>query len=529
MKVRKGCIYFLVGLFLILCLEGVTQEICDNGKDDDSDRLTDLQDPDCRCRYKGFGNLVQNSSFEAFNHCPATYSFDNDARIADGWQYGTYTNGHEANYYHNFSCTTDSVLVMHYIPPALPLPNGRAFISIRQDLYRKRNFQETDIAKIYIGQCLQAPLQPRTPYTLTFSAGRFQSHDDRTFKYKTEPFTVAVFGHADCNAAPFGAPYAKSNGCPANYTGWMLLGKTTLQSNGAWVEGQIDFTVSQDIRVIEIGPDCSLLNPSTELTDSTTLLDFYVYYLDDFHLLPTKAFQPPRIRGASGDPCAKDSLLLAPASMNATYQWYKDSIAIAGATGKTYLVPPSGRTATYSVRVIGDIGCFVSEPFSMQPTELARLRLPADTLLCKGDSVQLTPLLNGILYSWNGNQDSKVQVGEAGVYTIVADANGCTRTFTVAVHELDCKNSTIYIPNAFTPNGDGKNDVFRIPPETNLKVNTFSVFNRWGNPVFSTSNNTGWDGTFNGKHSPAGTYVYLIKGRLNNQERILKGTVLLIR
>ncbi len=141
---------------------------------------------------------------------------------------------------------------------------------------------------------------------------------------------------ADCNAVPFGEPYAYSNGCPANYPGWVLLGKMTIHSKGKWVQSRIDFTVPSDINVIEIGPDCSILNPDTDLADSTTYLDFYVYYLDDLHLLPTKDFHFTSIQNQNGNSCATDSVLTVPEIANASYQWYKNSIAITGATGNSY-------------------------------------------------------------------------------------------------------------------------------------------------------------------------------------------------
>ena len=530
MHLCKRLPYILQLFCLLAALNLSAQEICDNGIDDDNNGLVDLKDPGCQCRLNVSGNLLQNASFESFNHCPVNYTYFSDSNIADHWQYGTYTNSNEAWYYHNLSCTYDSSQIMEFIPPSLPLPDGKAFMSIRQYVYRKANMQETDIAKTYIGQCLQSPLTPGEQYTLTFSAGRFQSNDDSDFKYKMDPITVALFGHSNCNAVPFGETYAHSNGCPANYQGWILLGKIKIASNGEWVQGRIDFKVPHDINTIQIGPDCSLLNPSTELPDSTTLLDYYVYFLDDFHLLPTKAFHFPHIQGASGDPCLQDSLLNAPAFPNASYQWYKDSIAIAGATGMQYLAPKNNGLVTYNVRIVKEGACAISEPYVINRNELARLQMPADTLLCNGDQLQLVPALEGVSYTWNGNRSDNVQVSKAGIYQITAQANDCIKVFTVNVKAVDCTNSNLYIPNAFTPNGDGINDVFRVPPELPIKVIRFSVFDRWGHVVFSTTGNgTGWDGTCNGKESPPGTYVYYIKGVVGTKERIMKGVVVLIR
>jgi gliding motility-associated-like protein len=87
------------------------------------------------------------------------------------------------------------------------------------------------------------------------------------------------------------------------------------------------------------------------------------------------------------------------------------------------------------------------------------------------------------------------------------------------------------LPNAFTPNGDGKDDVFRIPPFVNIHLAEFEVFDRWGTRVFATQSiSQGWDGTFAGHPAPAGTYVYYINGTDTRGAAFTrKGTVLLVR
>lgn len=519
---------FFMLLLCLASLQGFNQEICNNSKDDDGDGLIDLRDPDCQCRFTVAGNLLQNGSFEAFTHCP-TYIYDSDFNIITGWRFGTYTNLSEAIYYHNFGCVQDSGFVMTYIPPVRPLLGGKAFVAIQQSVYRKPNFKETDIAKTYISQCLQQPLQAGEQYTLSFYAGRFQSSDDVDFKYKTEAFAVAVFGHADCKAVPFGQPNVKSNGCPSNYPGWTLLGKAIVQSKGSWVQSHINFTAPPGINVVAIGPDCSLVNPNTELPDSTTRADFYTYYLDDLHLLRTKEFPFAYIQTISGDPCAGDSLLTAPDLAGVTYQWYKNGIALIGATQNAYRVPEH-TTATYNVRIVAADTCFVTEPFFFQPDLLSGLHIPSDSFFCKGDVLTLAPSLNNVVYNWNGNMGAAVTVTAPGLYTIEAiGANGCAKTFTTTVQEQDC-NSPVNMPNAFTPNGDGNNDVFRIPKSSFIRLNEFAVYDRWGRKVFSTKNKSvGWTGTNGNKLCPVGTYVYLIRGWLTNKAVEVKGTVTLIR
>ena len=89
------------------------------------------------------------------------------------------------------------------------------------------------------------------------------------------------------------------------------------------------------------------------------------------------------------------------------------------------------------------------------------------------------------------------------------------------------------VPNAFTPNGDGLNDYFRIfgtPPENITKYN-FRIFNRWGQMIFSTTNiEDGWDGKLNGQYCPAGVYAWEIFYETSKKTKITnRGTVMLIR
>ena len=87
------------------------------------------------------------------------------------------------------------------------------------------------------------------------------------------------------------------------------------------------------------------------------------------------------------------------------------------------------------------------------------------------------------------------------------------------------------IPNAFTPNGDGLNDIFRIPAGALKTLNSFTIFDQFGKLVFVTTDiSKGWDGTIRSYPAATGTYVYIIKAVNNNNESvILKGTIVLIR
>ncbi len=109
--------------------------------------------------------------------------------------------------------------------------------------------------------------------------------------------------------------------------------------------------------------------------------------------------------------------------------------------------------------------------------------------------------------------------------------DGCSNTATVRIG-VD-KTVHDFIPTAFTPNGDGKNDVFRVANLTTQKLLEFRVFNRWGEEVFATSDKTqGWDGTWKGEPQASGTYTYLVRMIYPDNPLKVKmytGSVMLIR
>jgi gliding motility-associated-like protein len=112
----------------------------------------------------------------------------------------------------------------------------------------------------------------------------------------------------------------------------------------------------------------------------------------------------------------------------------------------------------------------------------------------------------------------------------VRDTVGCADSafVTVRIFKTDPR---IFVPTAFTPNGDGKNDSFRPIAAGIDKILYFRVFNRWGQLVFETTQNgKGWDGKINGKDQGTGVYVWVVKAvDYLGKEFFAKGTTVLIR
>lgn len=137
-----------------------------------------------------------------------------------------------------------------------------------------------------------------------------------------------------------------------------------------------------------------------------------------------------------------------------------------------------------------------------------------EVFLCEGIPVVLhAPDCDSCTYNWNtGSMNDSLKVTQEGIYWLMVDnRNGCTSVDSIFVDEVKC-NCTIYIPNAFTPNADGRNETFRAEYDCEIENFNFSIFNRWGEMVFESKViSGGWSGSYNGQKVPEGTYVYVIK------------------
>jgi gliding motility-associated-like protein len=90
-------------------------------------------------------------------------------------------------------------------------------------------------------------------------------------------------------------------------------------------------------------------------------------------------------------------------------------------------------------------------------------------------------------------------------------------------------SAQIFIPNAFTPNNDGRNDIFKVVNITTEKITELNIFNRWGILIYHSQNNSGWDGTYNNILQSTGVYLYYITYSNNDSIFIMRGNVTLIR
>lgn len=193
--------------------------------------------------------------------------------------------------------------------------------------------------------------------------------------------------------------------------------------------------------------------------------------------------------------------------------------------GGTYLWQPSGATAssisvsptaTSSYNVLYALnGCTATAAANVQVNAQPVLALSASgNTISPSDHVIITATGGGS-YVWStGATSAAIDVAPLKTTTYCATvtaAGGCSDMLCLDIVVLN--TSALEIPNVFTPNGDGVNDVFHM---NNVNITSYSlnIFNRWGESVFKTDDvSKGWDGTVNGKTVPDGTYLFLLEAK----------------
>ncbi len=201
-----------------------------------------------------------------------------------------------------------------------------------------------------------------------------------------------------------------------------------------------------------------------------------------------------------------------------TYRWQD------GSTGNQYLVKQPG---TYIATVTKN-NCLRSDTCIVAFQNSPKINLGNDTTKCKDDILQFNATFPYAKYMWQDNSNLAVyHVATAGTYYCLV-TNFCGNIAdTIKVKDEVCE-CDVTIPNAFSPNGDGKNDYFK--PIVNCTPSQFSlsIYTRYGTLIAESFNFTkGWDGLYHGQRVPVGVYYYVlnIQGAFSNKKRQYSGVV----
>ena len=169
------------------------------------------------------------------------------------------------------------------------------------------------------------------------------------------------------------------------------------------------------------------------------------------------------------------------------------------------------------------LGCSLVDTFLVQNYPQHKAIDKINYTLCIGDSIALTGLTKKLAWYRKNLFLSDLSVlqihGIQDDTLVLKSIDNCWQLDTIIIKVEKCQlddTGFLYIPNAFTPNKDGKNDVFIIPGKS-IHNYEMTIYNRWGEQVFFTTNAAeGWDGTYRNVDAPAGTYVVVLKYKPNS-------------
>jgi gliding motility-associated-like protein len=233
------------------------------------------------------------------------------------------------------------------------------------------------------------------------------------------------------------------------------------------------------------------------------------------------------------------------ASGASTYVWSPS----AGLSNSTIANPVATPAATTNYMVVGkdDKGCFKDSAFvPVKVYPIPTVNAGSDKTINVGQTLDLDPTLspdvtNTIWTPTSGIFRNRlpgitVKPPQTTEYTVeVTNDGGCKARDKVTVYVL-CNNANVFIPNTFSPNGDGANDIFYPRGTGVFSIKMFRVFNRWGEVVYERSNfnandaSAGWDGRFKGNKLNPDVFVYTIDIMCENNTILnYKGNVALIQ
>ncbi len=219
--------------------------------------------------------------------------------------------------------------------------------------------------------------------------------------------------------------------------------------------------------------------------------------------------------------CEGKNLVLDASFVNGNYNWQNNS------SNAIFTVTQQGN---YWVNVIAN-GCSASDSININYIPSPILNFENKINLCQGESITLNATNVNATYLWQDNSvNSTFTVSQPGIYWVSVYANNCINTDSIKVDIIDC-DVNIEMPNVFTPNNDHVNDFFTPKNVIGISNADLSIFNRWGELLFQTTDITkGWDGKIDGKESSDGTYSWILSyTTIKNETVTKKGFLTLIR
>jgi gliding motility-associated-like protein len=220
-------------------------------------------------------------------------------------------------------------------------------------------------------------------------------------------------------------------------------------------------------------------------------------------------------------------------SSDLTYSYWRDEDAL------DELQDPRQVTVSgvYYIKGRSSSGCTLIRPVTVTIITVPPVILNEDLQATYPGTVDITRAFDpdpGMTYTYWRNKEATVEllnpdrVGRKAIYYLRSETpEGC---FGITPIPVDILIPDIVVPNTFTPNNDGANDVFTILINSNVQVSYFKIFNRWGSLVYLTSDiNSFWNGLKDNTEAPAGVYYWVLEGIRDAKRYLRSGYITLIR
>ncbi len=228
--------------------------------------------------------------------------------------------------------------------------------------------------------------------------------------------------------------------------------------------------------------------------------------------------------GDDSEICVGEVVEILPVGTFYSYLWQD------GSTNPNFI----GRNAgLINLTVTDKYGCEKSDELQLTVHPLPLVELGRDTSLCGIENIILDAGNDGISYLWSTGQISREITVFEGVQKInvtVTDEFGCKNTDELNINACSTVDYFKAMPTAFTPNGDGKNDVWNIPELQSFPQAVVEIYDRWGSLVFRSESgySNPWDGNAFGKEMPMDSYYFVINLNSPGLEPV-SGSVTLIK
>lgn len=224
---------------------------------------------------------------------------------------------------------------------------------------------------------------------------------------------------------------------------------------------------------------------------------------------------------------------------NPSYHWYINKVEQPNVTGHVFNSNTLRDGDVVSCKLISNLICIDntqaesnSIKISIDTTGAPVGFLSGELLICEGVSQVLSSSKPFSSYLWStGATTQSITITTSGDYWLEVPYNDfCKSRVYITIVPKKC-NQRFYLPTAFTPNNDGKNDLLKPVIYGFVRDYSLTIYNRWGEMILNTKDpNKGWDGKLNGKFQDSNIYIWVCTYRLSGEPVITeKGTVIMIR